>query len=461
MPFKGKRDWLAERIIGPCRWLAKRSVRMRLLVRELAGRLLMAKEVSEWSRPPRPAVNPCYGPAELSRRTDEFNQASEDYYSRSGRDFLLGKPFTDRLGFARHLFSLGVLFHWARIAPGETVLEMGAGSCWLSHLLNRYGCKTIAVDVSETGLSIGRELFEKDPHTNWSLEPEFVAYDGYRLPIEDRSVDKIIVYDAFHHIPNYETVLREMARVLCDGGIIGMREPGRLHAGAEKSLAEVREFGVLENDIVVEELEEMARRCGLNRTTIVPLAIDGSIELPASDLGSFMEGRHLFDFVLPLCAGLDETSFILMYKGEWVADTRRPQRLSARIEPLLLPGGLNVCVAEAGQVSVRIENTGDTRWLTTIAEKPGWTRLGIRLHRADRLETLLDGEWQRAELPSDVNPGEEVLVQVELPPLETPGDYVMRFDMVAEHVAWFADRNSPTVAVPLRVATAREKTAPA
>ena len=259
------------------------SVRFRLLFEDIGGRLCLNKRL--------PAANPRYDAADLVRRTDEFNAAAEDYFTRSeDRDFLLGKPFTERRRFARRLFDLGVLFHWLRLTPGEVVLEIGAGSCWLSHLLNRFGCKTFAVDVSATALEIGRELFESDPRTNWAVGPEFIAYDGHRLPLEDDSVDKVVIYDAFHHIPNTAEVLREVARVLRDGGIVGMREPGWRHASAEKSLAEVREFGVLENDIVVEDIERLGRRCGLDRTTVVPLTLDASIEVP-SDSSSRLSSR--------------------------------------------------------------------------------------------------------------------------------------------------------------------------
>ena len=449
MPGEGKRDRLARAIANGCHWLSRRSVRFRLLFDDIGSRLFLSSRMG-LDQLPFHAVTPHYDPADLNRRTDDLNVAAEDYFVRSDRDYLLGKPFTDRMFFARRLFDLGVLFHWLRIAPGDTVLEMGAGSCWLSHLLNRYGCKTISVDVSETALGIGRELFETDQHTNWTVKPEFLLYDGHRLPLEDGSVDKIIVYDAFHHIPNYEAVLGEMARVLREGGIIGMREPGRHHAGAEKSLAEVREFGVLENNIVVEEIDELGRRYGLDRTTIVPLTIDESVEVPASELGDFMQGKNLRHFWEPLCAALVYTSFILMYKGESVPDTRRPGRLTARIAPHPLTSPLTVPAGQAGRVTVEIENTGDTLWLASIPRQAGWTRLGIRLHAANDA-TLLDGDWQRVELPGDVGPDGVVTVEVDLPPITTPGEYVMRFDMVAEEVAWFADVDSPTAAVNLIV----------
>ena len=448
--MEGKRERLARAVAKGCHWLSARSVKCRLLFEDLGARLLLSDASGRFPHPLRPP-DPAHDPADLTERTDEFNRAAEDYFLRSDRDFLIGKPFTDRLFFARRLFDLGVLFYWLRISPGDVVLEMGAGSCWLSHQLNRYGCKTVAADVSPTALAIGRELFESDPHTNWAVEPEFIVYDGRRLPLADGSVDKVICYDAFHHIPNTEAVLGEMARVLRDGGIIGMREPGRYHAGAEKSLAEGREFGVLENDIVVEDIERLGRKCGLTRTTIVPLTLEDSIEVAASELGGFMQARNLRALWAPLCSALVETNFLLMYKGETPRDTRCPGVLDARIVPHAAGDPLRVPAGQTAALTVRLENAGDTVWLADTAGRPGWTRLGVRLHAAGPAARLIDGEWQRTALPHDLGPGDAVTVRVDLPALETPGDYLLVFDMVAEGVAWFADVNSPTTRLGLRV----------
>ena len=446
MLVTGKREWLARTIVRSCHWLSTRSVRFQLLFEDIGGSLFLNDKMR------LPAADPRYDAADLGRRTDEFNVAAEDYFARNdGRDFLLGKPFTERLLFARRLFDLGVLFHWLRLTPGDVVLEIGAGSCWLSHLLNRFGCTTLSVDVSATALEIGRELFESDPRTNWTVGPEFIVYDGHRLPLEDDSVDKVVIYDAFHHIPNEAAVLREVARVLRDGGIVGMREPGRRHAAAEKSLAEVREFGVLENDIVVEDIERLGRRCGLDRTTVVPLTLDASIEIPASELAEFMRGKHLHAYWEGLCTAMVDGTFVLMYKGEALPDTRRPRRLAARIAPKPQADPVCVRLGETRHLDVEIENTGDTLWLADTPGLPGWTRLGIRLHAADDTSTLIDGEWHRVVLPHDVAPDDVVTVDVDLPPVDRPGDYLMVFDLVAEEVAWFADVDSPTTTLRLQV----------
>ena len=104
-----------------------------------------------------PAAVPKYTETQLAESLEAFNAASERYFADyKDREFLLGKPYTDTMNFARRLFDIGVIVHWLRLSPGEVVVELGAGTCWLSHFLNRFGCKTIAVDVSSTALELGK-----------------------------------------------------------------------------------------------------------------------------------------------------------------------------------------------------------------------------------------------------------------------------------------------------------------
>ena len=212
---------------------------------------------------------------------------------------------------------------------------------------------------------------------------------------------------------------------------------------------------MLENDIVVEDIERLGRRCGLDRTTVVPLTLDASIEVPASELLEFMRGKHLHAYWEGLCTATINGTFILMYKGETRRpDTCHPRRLAARIELKTQAEPVPVHAGETLYLDVEIENTGDTLWVADTSGLPGWTRLGIRLHAADDTSTLLDGEWHRVALPHDVAPGDVVIVDVELPPFERSGDYLLVFDLVAEDVAWFADVDSPTAALRLQVVSA-------
>ena len=53
-------------------------------------------------------------------------------------------------------------------------------------------------------------------------------------------------------------------------------------------------------------------------------------------------------------------------------------------------------------------------------------------------------------------PGETVTLLVELPAIRQPGQYRAVFDVVAEEVLWFAQRNSPTAELRIDVQPAPE-----
>ncbi len=394
---------------------------------------------------------------ELIQKLPGFNEASERYFAQyPARNRLMGKPFSE-IEFPKRLFDLGVLIHWLRISPGDVVAEIGSGSCWLSHFLNRFGCKTIAVDVSGTALAMGRELFEKDPNTNWDLQPEFLTYDGHRLPLKDDACDRIIIYDAFHHIPNQEELVSEMARVLRSGGMVGMCEPGRRHSRSAASREEMEKTGVLENDIIVEELKRLAEGCGFDDVTVIPVSLPESIEVPADALAMFMRGKTLRHYWTKLCQGIQTEHYILMYKGDYLATTRRPEILRAEIRIDVLEGQMTTPRGQSLSVKCSIRNHGDTHWLAhppwlgEIHQRLGWTRFGAHLYRNDTDAVLIDHEWLRVDLPGDVLPGREIALEVELPPLEKPGNYRVVFDLVIENMLWFAHNDSPTAQLDLLV----------
>ena len=440
-----KKEFLASVIVRTVQWLSARSVRIRLLTDAVVERLFVTEQMV------LPTARPRFTAGELIANLDEYNEAAERYFADyKDHDYLLGKPYTDRANFARQLFDVGVLVHWLRLGPGETLAELGAGTCWLSHFLNRFGCQTIAIDISPTALKIGRGLFERDPLTNWNLDPRFLPYDGHHIPLADSHVDKMLVYDAFHHILNQAEILTEMARVLKPGGIVAMSEPGKGHGTSELSKLEMDEWGVLENDIFVEELGQLAVSCGFTDVSVVPINLPLSVEVPIDRLRGFLQGKELRHYWSQWAQAFQDMNYILLYKGPYVPTTRNPQTARARIEPDC--DHVEVRAGHSAELSVRLTNTGDTKWLSGIPDQAGWTRLGGHLHSSERRTPALDYDWYRGELTHDVAPGEAVTVNVRLPAIETPGRYRVVFDLVAEQVLWFAHRDSPTTELRIDVA---------
>ena len=91
-----------------------------------------------------------------------------------------------------------------------------------------------------------------------------------------------------------------MARVLKDGGVVAMCEPGAGHGRSELSKLEENEWGVLENDIFVEDLERLALDCGFTRLTVVPINLPLSTEIPAHRLRDFLLGKQLRPVLEPV-----------------------------------------------------------------------------------------------------------------------------------------------------------------
>ncbi len=388
----------------------------------------------------------------LAEHTDEYVAAAERYFARTdNRAFLLNKPFSEAAALPKHLIDAGVLIAAMRTVPGDVVLEIGAGSCWLSHMLNRYGCSTISVDVSPTVVALGRELFVSDPRTDWNLAPRFLTYDGHVLPLEDSSCDRIVINDAFHHVPNQRELFAEMHRVLRPDGVVAMSEPGRGHATAGHSMDEARAWGVLENELVIEDVSALARECGFAQVTVVVSSPFVQTEVDADELGAFMGGKGFAVYWKAFCSALEQHHYIVCHKGPRPATTRRPAGVLARIEV----AGLDHARWQTDvplPVRLRIANIGQSTWVGGPTRRAGWTRVGAHLYRGASQSELVDFDWWRHELPSDVAPGDDVAVDALLPALPA-GEWLLVFDLVIEGYTWFAEQGSLQVGVGVQVAS--------
>ncbi len=105
---------------------------------------------------------------------------------------------------------------------------------------------------------------------------------------------------------------------------------------------------------------------------------------------------------------------------------------------------------------LRVENVGLARWPAEGAAGTdrGAISLGSHLLAAD--EDEVDWDYGRARLPHDLGPGEIVSLELQVRAPETPGRYIVEFDMVAEHVTWFEDHGSGTLRHELEVQSPKE-----
>jgi SAM-dependent methyltransferase len=373
---------------------------------------------------------------ELAKTAEGYFRAVED------PDLLLAKPFSDLAETPELLVTFGQVLRGLRPLPGMKVLDFGAGTCWTSRFLTQIGCRVTALDVSPTALELGKRLYRKMPVIGAQPEPEFLVYDGYHIDLPDGSMDRILSFDAFHHVPNPADVLREMARVLRPGGIAAFSEPNDRHSVQPQSQYEMRNYGIIENDIIIEDVLKWAEEAGFveMRLCLLDSAPQWVDVDTFNDVLAEREPEEVFS--APTRAGISyRRMFWLRREGTEIADSREAKGLVAELTMT------DVEIDTSGPVTVvggtcAVRNPGPRAWQPSDAEF-GPVALGVRMHLAD--QTVRD--LRRIPLPGNgiaVGDGATFPFRVEIPP-QPEGIVAVEFDLISELVCWFGANGSPVV----------------
>jgi ubiquinone/menaquinone biosynthesis C-methylase UbiE len=346
----------------------------------------------------------------------------------------MSKPFSSVFLAPDMLINLGQLLSGLHLTRSMTVLDFAAGTCWLSRYLNQMHCVTISLDVSEAALAIGQRLFNEHPIIGTPLSsPTFLHFNGRRINLPDASVDRIVCFDAFHHIPNQQEILAEMARVLKPGGIAGFSEPGRLHSQTPMSQKEMADYDVLENDLVLEDVVELAYSVGFTASTC-KLTCGG--ELTLDEYKALVErspSRALKRRILSETTNtMSSKSVFFLHKGSRKIDSRGVEGLSCDIE--IDSHQLSVNAGDEFSIRCSIRNTGQAWWLHNNPRIEGIVRVGTHLCDANGKPITID--FSRSALEKDIEPGETTVCNVLLR-IAAPGRYRIMIDMVSEYVCWF------------------------
>ena len=229
----------------------------------------------------------------LDRYTvEELAVSADDYFARLPTwTVLLAKPFYSVHEATELLTSFGALLSGLELSHGDVVLDFGVGSGWTSWMLSQLGARVIASDVSKVALEIAAERYARLPLVGNVSAPVLQLFDGHRFEVDEGSVDRIVCNDAFHHVANPVEVLAEFARVLRPGGLCVMSEPGPEHSRSPQSQTEMRNFRVVERDIVIEELAPQARAMGFDAVEVgvylgLPHFVDAAAFAPTIDASS-------------------------------------------------------------------------------------------------------------------------------------------------------------------------------
>jgi MoaA/NifB/PqqE/SkfB family radical SAM enzyme len=105
--------------------------------------------------------------------------------------------------------------------------------------------------------------------------------------------------------------------------------------------------------------------------------------------------------------------------------------------------------AKKMKINTRVENVSARPFPAKASYGRRLVRLGAQL--CDEHGTLLERDFARAWLPETLKPGASVDVRIEIVAPKTPGNYVLKFDLVSEGIDWFENNGSPTTLKPLVV----------
>jgi len=113
--------------------------------------------------------------------------------------WFLQQPFAGT-GMSNIRLSLGEIFDFSVSvavldpAPGDLVLDLGAGSCWVSDWLNRLLVDTVSLDIAADMLRIGQQRL--------GTGAKQTTGDFESLPFADNVFDGAICLSALHHVPD-------------------------------------------------------------------------------------------------------------------------------------------------------------------------------------------------------------------------------------------------------------------
>jgi demethylmenaquinone methyltransferase/2-methoxy-6-polyprenyl-1,4-benzoquinol methylase len=155
-----------------------------------------------------------------------------------------------RYDLMNDLMSLGIHRAWKRIfvsdldpRPRDTLLDLAGGTGDVSFgWLRRGGGRVLLSDINAAMLTVGRD---RAINLGFAGSVSLLVADAERLPLPDRSVDRVSIAFGLRNCTDKDAVLAEARRVLRPGGRFLCLEFSRLRVAALMPLYDGWSFNVL------------------------------------------------------------------------------------------------------------------------------------------------------------------------------------------------------------------------
>lgn len=310
---------------------------------------------------------------------------------------------------------------------GQTVLDVGCNAGFYSIEMKRRGAARVL------GLDSQRDLIR---------QAEFVR-DVLGLDIE---YQRKSVYDLD------PLVMGQFDVTLALGLIYHCKH---LVLALEKLFLITRRLLVLETAIYPPEKapESFEYEEGGERPTLHPLAyVENRTEakeavynwfLPSTAALSALLKNVGFDEIKVLPTANSDRAVIACQKHQPFPDSRSIGYLGSQLS--IVDGPVQCRPNDEVRFRVHAQNSGHARWLR--GSEAGTQKGDVHLvaHIMDQQQAVVSWYHAGAFLPHDVNPSEAVEFEIILRAPEAAGQYIIQFDMVSEHLAWFEDLGSEVV----------------
>lgn len=135
---------------------------------------------------------------------------------------LLNEKYSSIIKDDKHL---ELLLNMLPLKKGSEVLDIGTGAGYLAFPVAQQdsGCNVTGIDIAEKVIIQNQAKAEEQHISNL----HFCSFDGINYPFANNSMDIITSRYAFHHFPDVEAAVKQIAGILRKNGKVLLSDPVR------------------------------------------------------------------------------------------------------------------------------------------------------------------------------------------------------------------------------------------